>query len=257
MNSYRISTMVTRSFLALALVATAASVAKADSTVTDTSNVIANTTLVSTSPTMGTLAVSQFNNTSGTYAGDTLNWIDVTLYGVGGSVVFNYELFNPNSLSGGNLTVSTFTTNTTLKVVGASSPISLSLSGTYSASGTITDTTVGTEFFTPGVLLSSGNVSSGNLSDPTDLTNFTGTGVVDFTLTGHAPVSSDVDVTNGYTAAVGGSTDAGGYVTVEYDYSTPPPPPPTGVTPEPGTLGLFGTGLVGFAGLFRRKFLGR
>jgi hypothetical protein len=26
--------------------------------------------------------------------------------------------------------------------------------------------------------------------------------------------------------------------------------------PEPGTLGLFGTGLVGIAGMFRRKFLG-
>jgi len=25
--------------------------------------------------------------------------------------------------------------------------------------------------------------------------------------------------------------------------------------PEPGTLGLFGTGLVGIAGVFRRKFL--
>ncbi len=35
----------------------------------------------------------------------------------------------------------------------------------------------------------------------------------------------------------------------------PPPPPPTSAVPEPGTLGLLGTGLVGFAGLMRRKLI--
>src|SRR5215472_7820014 len=33
----------------------------------------------------------------------------------------------------------------------------------------------------------------------------------------------------------------------------PPPPPPPPVIPEPGTLGLLGTGLFGLAGLVRRK----
>jgi hypothetical protein len=36
----------------------------------------------------------------------------------------------------------------------------------------------------------------------------------------------------------------------------PPAPNPPAVTPEPGTLGLFGTGLLGLAGLLRSKFMG-
>jgi hypothetical protein len=71
---------------------------------------------------------------------------------------------------------------------------------------------------------------------------------VSFALSGTSPVFYTGSVSTGYLAAVGGTTDAGGYATVTYDYN-----PPSG-TPEPGTLTLFGTGLLGLAGLVRRKF---
>jgi hypothetical protein len=246
MKTLRNSSIITLAVVALALLV-ATPMAFAGS-ITYTSNTIPDTTSVSSS--MGTLSVSQFNNTSGPYAGDMLNSIDITLYG-DGSVIFSYDLLNPSSLSGGSLTINSITSTTTLTATGASSPVNLTLTGTYTPGSQIVDTTVGTQYFTPSTALPLGNMSSGTLTDHTDLVDFTGTGNINFTLSGNAPVSYNGLCTNGYICALGGNTDAGGYATVTYDYSNGQPPS----VPEPGTLSLFGTGLLGLAGMLRYKFM--
>ena len=238
------STFIVLSIVALALIVVPVAMA---GTVTFTSNTIPDTTLVG--PTMGNLSVSQFNTTSGPYMGDTLNSILVTLYG-DGNVVFTAELIQLTG-TGGNLTIDSLTTNLTLTATGASSPVNLNLTGTYTPGSPIVITTPGAggEITSPSTAIPLGNVSSGTLTDFTDLTNFTGIGTVSFALSGTSPVFYTGSVSTGYLSAVGGTTDAGGYATVTYNYDEPP-----SGTPEPGTLTLFGTGLLGLAGMLRNKF---
>ncbi len=244
MKTLRNSSILAVAVAALALVAAPVAMA---GTVTYTSNTIPDTTSISSS--MGTLSVNQFNNTSGPYAGDTLNSMVITLYG-DGSVIFTAELV-ANGGSGGNLTVDSLTTDVTLTATGAVAPVHLNLTGTYTPGSPIVITTPGLagEVTTPSTVIPLGSMSSGTLTDSTDLLDFTGTGDVDFLLSGLAPVFYTGSVSDGYLAAVGGTTDAGGYATVTYNY-TPP-----NYTPEPGTLSLFGTGLLGLAGMLRYKFM--
>ncbi len=184
MKTLRNSSILTLAVVALALLV-AAPVAMAG-TVTYTSNIIPDTTGISSN--MGTLSVSQFNNTSGLYAGDTLQSIDITLYGQG-NVVFVAELIQLSG-TGGNLTIDSLTTNVTLKSTGASDPVNLNLTGTYTPGSPIVITVPGAggEIITPSTLIPLGNVSSGLLTDSTDLLDFTGTGDFNFLLSGTAPV---------------------------------------------------------------------
>jgi len=129
--------------------------------------------------------------------------------------------------------------------------VSLSLTGTYTPAGgpiVITVPGIAGEVITPSTTLPLGNISTGTLTDPTDLANFTGTGLESFLLSGLAPVTYTGHVSNGYNASLGGTTDAGGYATVTYNYSDGNTP---GV-PEPGTIALFGLGLAGI-GFVRRR----
>ena len=86
------------------------------------------------------------------------------------------------------------------------------------------------------------------ITSPSELADFEGNGNLgNFLIT----TSTDTNfVGGGGNIKLTGSTTADGSVTVTYDY-TPGPPP---VVPEPGTLVMFGTGILGLAGLLRSKF---
>jgi hypothetical protein len=86
-------------------------------------------------------------------------------------------------------------------------------------------------------------------TDPTWLAAFVGVGDLDIVLSTLS--GGGYYATGGANINIVETTQAGGTVKVEYDYSGGPPPP----VPEPGTLGLFGTGLLGLAGLLRFRFM--
>jgi hypothetical protein len=79
-----------------------------------------------------------------------------------------------------------------------------------------------------------------------DLALFTGSGLTDFSIYSGQPSFTLVGGGGSLTATE--LTDIGGIVSVTYGYTGPQ------ITPEPGTLTLFGTGLLGLAGMLRSKF---
>jgi hypothetical protein len=80
-----------------------------------------------------------------------------------------------------------------------------------------------------------------------DWAAFTGTGYVPFTFTANA----ETQITEmGGNLTPSQITNAGVDVSITYDYTNPGPP----VIPEPSTLSLFGSGLLGLAGMLRYKF---
>jgi hypothetical protein len=76
--------------------------------------------------------------------------------------------------------------------------------------------------------------------DTTAFLNLSGTGLL--TLTGYDPTTAYFSFA---------STVSGASTNYIFDVNTQAP----GTTPEPGTLTLFGTGLLGLAGMLRRKFM--
>ena len=172
-----------------------------------------------------------FTNSGGTLTG-TNSGLSLT-----GSTLAAVNGLNGGGLITGNLGTVTFST-------GALASGSLQMGGTFAAGGSFTITGNGTNG------IPNGTIFTGTFSGPVTWTLVTlANGTHNYTLVGTLTGSLGSFSTNGVTVQLTINTGKGffnGSTTISSGDTNI-------VVPEPGTLGLLGTGLVGLAGLLRRK----
>jgi hypothetical protein len=192
-----------------------------------------------------TLNVAQFNSSLG-----TLNSVDI-IFTAGGTTDITASTTTSQAATISQLftTAGAQLTDSSLGIV-----LTESLNGQALVNGSPiglfnTLNLAGNSSYDSGSLTLTGNAVS-DLGITSDLSAFIGSGDLDFLLAGNAVTTESY---TGGNISTSQSTDVGAGVQVTYNY-TPNQQPPSS-TPEPGTLILFGTGLLAMAGMLRYKFM--